>query len=408
MIAEVVREQRMPPWHANPAHGVFANDARLSDEEKQQVFAWVDNGCPEGNPADLPAPKKFAEGWLLPREPDQIVYMTDEPVGVKAEGVEAYRHYVVDPKFTEDKWVRLAECMPGNRKVVHHIIVFVQPPVARMSTLGRRGAADDRAAGGGADGNRGEGTGRGRRGGPLGDNDISGFGFLAGFAPGTRPMVAPPGVAKKIPAGSKLVFQMHYTPCGSEQTDRSSIGLIFMDKKDVTQQMSTTNVAFHQLEIPAGEANYTVEARKTFSRDTLLLSLFPHMHIRGKSFRYEVTYPDGKHEVLLDVPRYDFNWQNSFILAEPKRIPKGTQLLCTAVFDNSPDNIYNPDPTKTIRWGPQTWDEMMIGWYDVSFPIAEVEKLIEKNKQIEKKEGQIEKEGSKEAKQGGAAGSSGE
>jgi len=212
-------------------------------------------------------------------------------------------------------------------------------------------------------------------------------------------MIAPDGVAKKVPAGSKLVFQMHYTPCGSEQTDRSSIGLIFMDKKDVTQQWSTGNASYNKLEIPAGEANYTVEARKTFSRDALLLSLFPHMHVRGKSFRYEVTYPDGKHEVLLDVPRYDFNWQNSFILAEPKRIPKGTKLLCTAVFDNSPDNLYNPDPAKTIRWGPQTWDEMMIGWYDVSFPIAEAEKSIEKNKQIEKV-------GTTEAKKGDATGGS--
>ncbi len=412
MIEEVVREQRMPPWHANPAHGKFVNDARLSDAEKEQIFAWVKSGCPEGDPADLPAPRKFTEGWLLPREPDQIVYMTDEPVSVKAEGVEAYRHYVVDPKFKEDKWVKLAECMPGNRKVVHHIIVFVQPPNARMFALGRgRGGAGGDGGAGGRDvardedgkpqpsegaragseragDNRGEGTGGRGRGGPLGDRDALGFGFLAGFAPGTRPMVAPEGMAKKIPAGSKLVFQMHYTPCGSEQTDRSSVGLIFLDKKDVTHQMSTTNASYHQLEIPPGKPDYTVEARKTFTRDTLLLSLFPHMHIRGKSFRYEATYPDGKHEVWLDVPRYDFNWQNSFILAEPKMIPKGTQLLCTAVFDNSPENLYNPDPTKTIRWGPQTWDEMMIGWYDVAFPVAEADKLIEKDKASQKAEAQ--------------------
>ena len=172
---------------------------------------------------------------------------------------------------------------------------------------------------------------------------------------------------------------MHYTPCGSEQTDRSSVGLVFMDKKDVTHQLSTTNATYRPLKIPAGDPNYTVEARKTFMRDTLLMSMFPHMHIRGKSFRYEVTYPDGKHEVLLEVPRYDFNWQNSFILAEPKMIPKGTELLCTASYDNSAENPYNPDPTKTIHWGPQTWDEMMIGWHDVSLPIAEVEKLLGKN-----------------------------
>jgi hypothetical protein len=340
----------------------------------------------------------------MPRAPDQIVYMTEEPVSVKAEGVEDYRHYVVDPKFTEDKWVKMVECMPGNRKVVHHIIVFVQPPNAQ-TPFGRRGARGDgetAAAGergqkvardedGGdqqAGGNQAQETPRRRRGGPLGDNDISGFGFLAGFAPGTRPVIAPDGVARRIPAGSKLVFQMHYTPCGSEQTDRSSVGLIFMDKKDVTHQLSTTNVSHHDLTIPAGDANYTVEATKTLLRDTLVMSMFPHMHIRGKSFRYEATYPDGRHEVLLDVPRYDFNWQNSFILTEPKMIPKGTQLLCTASFDNSSENPYNPDPSKTIHWGPQTWDEMMIGWYDVSFPIAEVERLIEESKAKDAKDGQ--------------------
>jgi peroxiredoxin/mono/diheme cytochrome c family protein len=401
MIAEVVREQRMPPWHANPTHGTFANDARLSDEEKAQIYAWVDNRCPEGDAAKLPKPKEFAEGWLMPRAPDQIVYMSDEPVNVKAEGVEAYRHYVVDPKFTEDKWVKIVECMPGNRKVVHHIIVFVQPATGGMGRGGSGGGGGAGGAGaneGGqnvardedgnsqqSEGNHGAGAGGRRRGGPLADNDISGFGFLAGFAPGTRPVIAPDGVARKIPAGSKLVFQMHYTPCGSEQTDRSSVGLMFMDKKDVTHQMSTTNVSYHQLNIPAGDANYTVEADKIFARDTLVMSMFPHMHIRGKSFRYEITYPDGKHEVLLDVPRYDFNWQNSFILAEPKMIPKGTKLLCTASYDNSPENPYNPDPTQTILWGPQTWDEMMIGWYDISLPIAEVESLLKSNKAKDEK-----------------------
>ncbi len=349
MIAEVVREQRMPPWHADASYGVFSNEARLSDEEKNQVYAWAENGCPEGDKANLPEPRQFAEGWMLPREPDQVVYIADEPVNVKAEGVEDYRHYVVDPGFTEGKWVKLAECMPGNRKVVHHIIVFVKPP--------------------------GQGAQR-RRG---GDRDISGFGFLAGFAPGTRPMVAPEGMAKKVPAGSQLVFQMHYTPCGTAQTDRSGVGLIFVDDSEVTHQLSTTNTANHVLEIPPNEPNHTVTSTKKFARDTMLLSMFPHMHIRGKSFRYEVTYPDGKHEILLDVPRYDFNWQNSFILAEPKVLPKGTELLCTAVYDNSADNLYNPDPSKTIRWGPQTWDEMMIGWYDVAFPKGEVGVLVEQN-----------------------------
>ena len=181
-------------------------------------------------------------------------------------------------------------------------------------------------------------------------------------------------MAKKIPAGSKFVFQMHYTPIGSPQKDRSSIGLLFMDKKDVTHQLFTTNTWNREFEIPPHAASHKVEAKKTFRREALLLSMFPHMHMRGKSFRYEVTYPDGRHEILLDVPRYDFNWQSCYILAAPKLIPKGAELHCTAYFDNSDANLANPDPTKLIVWGPQTWDEMMIGWHDVAFPVADVSK----------------------------------
>jgi peroxiredoxin len=347
MIAEVVREQRMPPWHANPAYGKFANENRLSDEEKQLVKTWVKNGCPEGNPADLPPPRTFHEDWFLPRPPDQVVYLGDEPVAVKAEGVEPYRTYSVDPGFTEDRWVRLAECQPGNRAVVHHIIVFIKPP-----------GNDD------APPRRGDGEGRG-------------WIFLSGFAPGTRPLVAPSGWAKKVPAGSKLVFQMHYTPIGTPQTDRSRVGLIFMDQNEVTHQIMPRNIAAKDLEIPPGEPDYRTEATGPLPKGAILLSMFPHMHIRGKSFRYELIGPEPgqQPEVLLDVPRYDFNWQNYYILAEPKPIPPGSTLHCTAHFDNSADNLANPDPTKTVRWGPQTWEEMMIGWYDIGIPVAEAARL---------------------------------
>jgi peroxiredoxin len=345
MMAEVVREQRMPPWHANPAHGKFANENLLTAEEKQLVYTWVENGCPEGDPADLPPPRQFHDQWHMSREPDRIVYMSEEPVSVKAEGVEPYRHYTVDPGITEDKWVKLAECMPGNRAVVHHIIVYARPP-------GTEGG-EERSSGDGVDPRR--------------------LIFLAGFAPGTRPLVSPPGWAKKIPAGSKFVFEMHYTPIGTPQTDRSSIGLVFVDEKEVTHQLVTTNVMEHQFAIPPHDANYKVAASKTLRRDTTVLSLFPHMHMRGKSFRYELVRPDAKDqsEILLDVPNYDFNWQNSYVFAEPLVIPAGSELRCTAYYDNSDSNLANPDPSKTIRWGPQTWEEMMIGWYDIGIPIAE-------------------------------------
>jgi peroxiredoxin/mono/diheme cytochrome c family protein len=331
MIAEVVREQRMPPWHANPSFGHFSNENRLTDEEKQLVYTWVENGCPEGDPQALPQPKKYAEGWFMRQEPDQIIYMTDEPVDVKAEGVEDYRYYVVDPGFEQDRWVSMAECMPGNRSIVHHIIVYIQSPESKSSNIGKHE-------------------------------------LLVGFAPGTRPVTLPAGWARRIPAGAKLIFEMHYTPIGTPQKDRSSLGLVFMDEKDVTHHSWTTNAINTRLEIPAHAGNHQEQARKEFKEDVQLLSMFPHMHMRGKSFRYELTYPDGTQEVLLDVPRYDFNWQSSFILAEPKLIPKGTKMLCTAHFDNSENNLANPDPTQTVRWGEQTWEEMLIGWHDVATP----------------------------------------
>ena len=349
MIAEVVREERMPPWHANPQYGHFANATRLSAEEKKLIADWVAAGCPRGEASDLPAPRTFHAGWFMPREPDQVFYMTEQPVDVKAEGVESYRHYTIDPGFTEDKWVKLAECMPGNRAVVHHIIVFIKPP-GQETTRSR-------------DENR----------------DARGLGFLAGFAPGTRPLVSPPGWAKKIPAGSKLVFEMHYTPIGTPQQDKSSVGLTFVDEKDVTHQLATAGATNAKFEIPPHDANYKVESQQRFNRDVTLLSLFPHMHMRGKSFRYELVSPGStEREILLDVPHYDFNWQNSFILSEPRKIPAGSVLHCTAHFDNSSENLSNPDPSKPVRWGPQTWEEMMIGWFDIGMPIAEAEALRKK------------------------------
>jgi peroxiredoxin len=349
MIAEVVREERMPPWHANPQYGHFANENRLSKEEKELISTWVENGCPQGDPNDLPPPRSFHAGWFLPREPDQVFYMSEKPVDVKAEGIESYRHYTIDPGFTEDKWVKLAECMPGNRAVVHHIIVFIKPP--------------------------GQETTRSQ----AGDLDLRGFGFLAGFAPGTRPLVSPKGWAKKIPAGSKLVFEMHYTPIGTPQQDRSSVGLIYLDEKEVTHQLSTAGASNPRFEIPPHDPNYRVESSRRFDKDVTLLSLFPHMHMRGKSFRYELDSPGGlEREILLDVPHYDFNWQNSFILKGPRQIPAGSVLHCTAHFDNSSENLANPDPTKPVRWGPQTWEEMMIGWFDIGIPVQDAEALRQK------------------------------
>jgi peroxiredoxin len=412
MIAEVVRERRMPPWHANPAYGKFANENVLSDKDKSLIDAWVEAGCPEGDRAELPPAPKFTEGWLLERAPDKVVYMADKAVDIKAEGVEPYRYFVADPGFKQDTWVKSAQCLPGNPSVVHHIIVFVAPPeaVEQMVEAQKRAATEfanargsdaqqnrakrraeriarARAAQEQADANR---VSRNRPGknqpngsnnvdvtsGRGGEGDISGMDLLCGFAPGTRPFIAPEGMAKKVPAGWKFIFQMHYTTNGSPQKDRSAIGMLIEDSAKVTHRMSTTNTANIEFEIPANADDYKVEARKTFVRDTLLIGMYPHMHIRGKSFRYELTDPNGKKEILLDVPHYDFNWQNWFELKRPLMIPAGSTLLCTAHYDNSENNIFNPDPTKPVRWGDQTWDEMMIGWYDIALPKAEADKLL--------------------------------
>lgn len=326
-IREVVREQRMPPWHADPKYGHFSNDARLSDSEKQLIEQWVKAGAPEGNPKDLPPARKFTEGWQIPT-PDLVVQMPKE-FTVKAEGTVAYQYFVVDPGFTEDKFVQYAECRPGNRSVVHHIILLVHPPDNFDDPNGLRSD------------------------------------WLTATAPGAKPLALPDGYGKRIPAGSKLIFQMHYTPNGSVQIDRSSVGLKFADPKSVKQEVYTRRAAMERFRIPPNTADHVVTANHRFNQDTTMLAMFPHMHLRGKAFRYEATYPDGRREVLLDVPRYDFGWQNAYVLAEPKKFPKGTTIQCTAHFDNSESNLNNPNPNVAVFWGDQTWQEMMIGYFDV-------------------------------------------
>jgi hypothetical protein len=313
----------MPPWFADPKHGHFKNDARLSDEEKKQLNAWVDNGCPQGDIKDLPAPRKFADGWQI-GEPDQVVYMRDKAYTVPAEGTVDYQFFTVDPGWTTDKWVQATEARPGNRSVVHHIIVFVQPP----------------------DG-----------------GDFGSRGGIGGYAPGMTPTMNPPGTATFVPAGSKLVFQLHYTTNGVQQDDRSYVGVKFADPKTVKKKVRGGVVGDTAFRIPPGDSNFEIKAKHLFLKDTLLLNLTPHMHLRGKSFKYEAEYPDGTREVLLDVPSYDFNWQLRYMLVDPKLMPKGTRLHATAHFDNSKDNLANPDPSKEVTFGDQTWEEMMFGFY---------------------------------------------
>jgi len=349
-IQEVIHDGRMPPWHADPKHGQFANDRSMTKAEKKLIDQWVANGAPQGDPKHMPQMPKFVSGWQLSRKPDRVITMRETAYTVPAEGEFLrggerrgirYKYFTVDPKFTEDKWVQMAEVVPGNRAVVHHILVIVRRP-------GRR---------------RGLGIGGGE--------------FLAGYVPGLGAAILPDGMAKFVPAGSKLIFQMHYTPIGSVQKDLSKIGLIFADPKSVKQVVMTTRAVNHRFRIPANAANHRVEASTgSLPFDVKLLAFMPHMHLRGKSFSYEARYPDGSKKMLLNVPNYDFNWQTRYLLSKPKLLPAGTKMHCVAHFDNSEHNLNNPNPNRSVRWGDQTWNEMMIGYFDILMPVDEFRKLV--------------------------------
>jgi peroxiredoxin len=328
-IREVVHDRRMPPWDANPQFGVFSNDPSLTAEEKLLLDKWVENGLPKGDSKMLPPPLPFAEGWRIPK-PDLVLSMP-EPFTIPAKGAVRYQYFTVDPGFQEDKWIQASEVRPGNPSVVHHMVVIIQPPGTPSPAL--RGGIGEPAA--------------------LG-------------VPGMWPLIFPEGTARLVPAGSKLVFQMHYTPNGRVQTDQTRVGFVFADPKKVRKAIRADMAINFKLNIPAGAADDSARADYRFGQDTILYSLFPHMHLRGKSFRFTAHYPDGKEEILLDVPRYRFDWQNQYVLAKPKLMPEGTVLKCEGHFDNSEDNLNNPDPTVSVRFGEQTWNEMLVGYFDMA------------------------------------------
>jgi peroxiredoxin/mono/diheme cytochrome c family protein len=325
-IREVVNDGRMPPWHADPAHGKFSNDPRLTAAEKELIAAWVRNGTPRGEGAEPPPPARV-DGWRIGK-PDLIIKLP-KPFSVPATGVVDYQYYMIDPGFKEDRWVRASEVRPTARGVVHHAVVFVQPP-GLASVIERQG---------------------------------QGFELLAGYGPGVPPRTLAHGQAKFIPAGSMLVFQMHYTPSGVEQSDQTEVGLVFADPREVKKEHRTGLILNLRLRIPPGVKSHRVDAEYVFREDTLLLSMAPHMHLRGKSFRFVAHYPDRRSETLLHVPHWAFEWQHLYDLAEPKLMPEGTRLVCHAEYDNSEHNLANPDPTATVTFGLQTWQEMMVGFF---------------------------------------------
>jgi hypothetical protein len=367
-IREAVSVKKMPPWPADPHYGKFENDRSMPQKDIDTVIAWVDAGAPEGSTADAPKPVTWTEGWSIGK-PDVIVKMPS-PIKVQATGVIEYQYVIVHTGFTEDKWIQMAETRPGNRALVHHIIAFIREPGSKWLAEYPVGVAfvPDRKGPGGRrrlDGEGGnpdaeqraqqEGAGM-----PQGE-------LLQGYAPGLPPGVLRPGQAKLIKAGSDLVFQMHYTANGTAGEDQSMVGMIFA-KGPVKERVFTMAASNPKFKIPAGDGNYKVESEFTLGDQVKLVNLTPHMHLRGKDFEYRLVHPDGTKETILSVPHYDFNWQLYYYLAQQRDLPKGTKIECTAHYDNSTANKANPDATKEVTWGDQSWEEMMIGFFDIAIP----------------------------------------
>ena len=300
-IAEAVEQGIMPPWHASPLHGNFRNAKTLFAQQRTTIAEWVRSGCPEGEAEAHVPPTPTERPWAI-GTPD-ATFATPE-FDIPAEGTIEYQHFIVDTGFAEQMWVRAIEIRPGNRRVVHHCNVFLHPPFA---------ASDEEVHESGA----------------LGSSN------LIAFTPGSGPVQLPKGMAKRIPPGWRLHFIVHYTPIGSPQRDRTEIGLQFLPANLVRKEVATKLLQDLKMAIPPQTADHRIEQTWTADRDYLLLSMFPHMHLRGASFRYTAEYLDGTSEILLDVPRYDFNWQHRYELAEPKRLPAGTIIRCSAVYDNS-------------------------------------------------------------------------
>src|SRR6266540_4292531 len=367
-IAAKVASGAMPPWHADPSVGDFLNARRLNETEKSVILRWANGGAPEGDPKDLPDPPVHTDGWSI-GQPDVILSM-QEDYPIPATGTVAYQYFEVPANFDEDRWIKAWEMRPGNRRAVHHVIVAVKPPApATPSSVPQTvnaprpqplfTMADGMEIPAGQTGGRQLPPGQRK---PLGPNDRPrprGLGpSIGGYVPGNSWRVFPEGTAIRLPAGSSLVFQVHYTPIGEATTDRTRLGLIFTKERPKTP-LSSAALVNGSLHIPAGAADHQVDAEMTINRDILLFSLVPHTHVRGKRWLYEVIFPDGRKETILSVPNYDFDWQHEYIFRQPLPLPAGTRIHAVAWYDNSPANKSNPNPKAEVWWGDQTWEEMM-------------------------------------------------
>jgi mono/diheme cytochrome c family protein len=335
-IREKVALGQMPPWHADAPRGTFSNDRRLTDVEKDTLSRWAGNGAPAGDPKDLPPLPHFTEGWEI-GTPDAIVSMPTA-YDVPESGTIHYQYFTVPTNFTGDKWVQAIEVRPGARSVVHHVLVFCREPGAKgrppafMQVVPALPASQQ-------------------------PNSFGRGTLIATTAPGTNAMTFQPGTAIRIGAGAVLTFQIHYTANGKATSDRTSVGMIFAKEppKLEIRNSAFVNATFR---LPAGAPDQAVDSAIEFNEDSHIWALFPHTHLRGKSWEYRLVHPDGRSEVVLSVPKYDFNWQTYYVFAQPLAVPKGSRLEATAHYDNSAANLWNPDPKVEVRWGEQTWQEM--------------------------------------------------
>lgn len=347
-IARATSEKKMPPWFADPRFGHFSNDPSLTQQQIETLASWAESGAPAGNPEDAPVPRTWAKGWMIP-QPDLVVQMP-KTVALPAHGDIDYTYEIVPTGFTEGKWVQMSEIRPSSRENVHHAVVYIRPPDSKWlrraptsTPFTATDLADDQS----------------RRDAHWTDSDI-----LLVYAPGSSPDNWPAGMAKFVPAGSDLVFQMHYISRGHPASDQTSIGLVFA-KEPPKHRVLTLQLTNDHFVIPPGVDDFRVEVHGTLPNDAMLLSFFPHMHLRGKAFEYNILRPGAPPDTLLRV-NYDFYWQLSYRLAQPLPLKAGTMLQAVAWYDNSRNNPHNPDPDAAVHWGDQTYDEMMVGFFDVA------------------------------------------
>jgi hypothetical protein len=374
-IKEAVLSRKMPPWSADSTVAHYRNDPSLSAAEIETLTLWADAGAPEGDLKDAPPPRQFVAGWNI-GQPD-IVFEMPVEYAVSATGVIEYTYLIIPTHFTEDRWVQASEVRPGNRAVVHHVAVWARTPESkwlREYPLEMPFVPAPRP-----------GT---KRRSSDGDRTIEGSfadDWVAGYAPGVPPWVLPQGSAILVKAGSDLVLSLHYTTNGKAGKDRSKIGLIFA-KEPPQKRAFLTSIVNHDIVIPPGDRNYHATASGMLNQDCELIKVAPHMHLRGKSMEMRVVYPTGEQDVLMRVPHYDFNWQLDYEFATPKVLPKGTRIEADAVYDNSGNNSYNPDPKVEVRWGDQSWEEMMVGFTWIAIdPTTDVNQLFVRPEKVEQK-----------------------